>query len=227
MNVLQKWVKLPTGWINDGGLKDLRWKAGSGGTHIGSLMTMAALMHHAHPVTGITSMTYDAIETATGLSRAKVADSLSLLKDLGLIADLPMRSMYQIANYDPASGWAKMPALPLYAGGRIIAFADFHLRSQAELNALKLYYLFIARRDRDTNTANITFDSIRDLSGVPREKIRTALSLLINNDLIHIDKTPRENAEFGYVSRYRITHIDPFRHDGTTGRGEGIAGEEV
>ena len=43
----------------------------------------------------------------------------------------------------------------MYSSGRIIAFDEFRLRKVIELDALKLFFLFVARRDQKTNLANI------------------------------------------------------------------------
>ncbi len=50
--------------------------------------------------------------------------------------------------------------------GRIIAFETFHLRSRAEMDALKLFFLFAARRGSDTNAANISYDKTEEYTGI-------------------------------------------------------------
>lgn len=220
MSTMQKWVKLPTAWIGDGRLKDLRWGQGIGGTNVAGLMALAALSHRMDAVTGIAMATYDELMVATSLSRPKISDGLSLIKDMGIISALDRRSMFQVEEYDPAGGWAKMPAKPLYRNGAIDGFSDFQLRRIAELDALKLYYLFVARRDRATNSANLTYDTIEDLSGVARGRVRSALSLLVANNLVHVERAASTLSEHGISNRYRIMHIDPYKHEGTTGRSD-------
>ena len=40
MKPLPKWVRLPSEWINDGGLKIFRWERGIGADNIAALMAL-------------------------------------------------------------------------------------------------------------------------------------------------------------------------------------------
>src|ERR1700686_4548251 len=107
------------------------------------------------------------------LSRAKLSNGLDVLEAQQTIIREPEgRSTLGLANYDRTGGWGKLPARRLYSMGRIAAFTDFHLRSPAELVALKLYFLFVARRGNDTNMANISFDKIEEYTGLERHRIK-------------------------------------------------------
>lgn len=57
----------------------------------------------------------------------------------------------RLVNFTPEQHWAKLPAKSMYSTGRIATYADFQLRRVAELDVLKLFFLFVARRSRDTN----------------------------------------------------------------------------
>jgi hypothetical protein len=126
--------------------------------------------------------------------------------------------MYELANYDPAAGWAKLPARTRYRDDRIIAFHDCHLRNPTELEALKLFYLFIARRDRSTNVANISYDKITEFAGVPRQRIKPAISWLINHSLVNVESVRSFDGPLNRANVYRIVGIEPFNHRGTRGR---------
>ena len=106
----------------------------------------------------------------------------------------------------------------MYSGGRIAAFMDFRLRRVAELDALKLFYLFIAHRDRATNLANIGYDKIEEYSGVKRARIRTAISYLASLSLVHVEYLPSKITSMGVSSVYRIVGVEPYQHMGTSGR---------
>ena len=73
--------------------------------------------------------------------------------------------------------------LLLFREGRIAVFINLRLRLRAELDGLKLYFLFASRRDRATNMAKITFNKIEGYSGLARNDIRRALTLLAANAL--------------------------------------------
>jgi DNA-binding GntR family transcriptional regulator len=57
------------------------------------------------------------------------------------------------------------------------------------------------------------------ISGVGRSYIRSALSLLASQNLVHTYKHPSMVDPFGVANAYRLAHLEPRRHTGTSGRG--------
>jgi DNA-binding transcriptional ArsR family regulator len=221
MKKLPVWTKLPSSWIDAGGLRVFRWD-GQGADNIAALLTLAVIAHHIEPDTGIARLTYGELSDMTSLSRAKVSAGLSLLGARDLIDRTPEgRSSYGLRHYDPMAGWAKFPARGLYHNGVVWAFTEFRLRRRAELEAMKLYYLFAARRSRETNMAKIGYDRIEEYTGVPRNHIRGALTVLGANGLVHVERLTSDLSDHGVANAYRLTYLDSYRHMGTTGRGEG------
>jgi hypothetical protein len=113
---------------------------------------------------------------------------------------------------------AKLPARRLYPGGRY-AFAEFKLRKRTELNALKLYFLFAARRGRDTNIANISFDKIEEYASIERPDIKAAMSMLAALSLVYVEHRPILQNEHGIANAYRLAGFDSYTHMRTRGRG--------
>lgn len=218
---LQQWVRLPTAWVQSHGLKPFRWAGAERSDNIAALMLLIPIAHHADHQTGITRLTYDQLGAATGLSRAKISGGLSLLETHGLIArDMGSRSSYQLCNYDPHGGWAKLPAKSLYGSADdIVAFRHFHLRRPAELDALKLYYLFAAFRDKATNLTYIGYDKITEYTGIERGSIKRGQSLLVTHDLIQVEYAGSSLSQYGVKNAYRLVGLEPNQHMGTTGRG--------
>jgi hypothetical protein len=56
------------------------------------------------------------------------------------------------------------------------------------INALKLYLLLIAHRDGATGCAMIGYNKIEESSGIWREKIRPAISMLIAHHLVRVEQ---------------------------------------
>lgn len=223
MKAMKAWVKLPTAWINAGGLKAFRWDRGQGSNNIAALACLMVIAHNADAETGEANVTYDTIERATGLSRAKISAGLDVLEQRVMIERRveKRRSTYKLVGV-AAVGWGALPARPLYSAGKEMMFLrDFNLRKATELNALKLYFLFVARRGRDTNAANISYDKIEEYTAISREKIRSALSLLVTHGMVHVDHIPSGQSKYGVSSAYRIPHIRPYQHLGTSAR-EGL-----
>ena len=212
--MMRKWVKLPSRWIENGGLKKFLWKNG-GSDNTAALMALIVIAHHADEDTGMAKMTYDDLCKATDISRAKLSKGLCLLEDRGIIKRWQNgRSSFQLVGFDPKRGWCKLPASRLYEEKVVEAFRHFYLRSKTELNALKLYLLFAARRDRLTNFAIISFDKISEYSGIQRNKIKAATSLLASLSLVYIEPVPSKTNDY-VANAYRLTGLDSYRHMGT------------
>ena len=216
---MKQWVKMPPDWTTDGSLRSFKWSGGDGSASTAALMAYAALLHRMDDASGEVKATYDQLCATCSISRAKLSAGLRALEDRELIETIPKRnSRYSVLNYDANSGWAKFPAQGLYSGQSITAFNNFHLRSIAELDALKLYFLFAARRDRETNMAHITYDDIEKYSGIGRARIKAGLSLLAVNALVHTEHVPSKFSEHGIANAYRLAHLHSNRHLGTQGR---------
>ena len=218
---MRDWVRVPTRWIDKQRLREFRWIATSGSDAIAALILFAVLAHHADPDTGEAFLTYNRWTLCTGLSRTKVASGLSTLGRAELIERRRSgRSSYRLANYDKERGWGKLPARRLYnAGGEVTFFHELKLRSRTELDALKLYYLFVARRNRRTNMAHISYDKITDYTGLDRSSTRRGISLLAANGMVHIEQIPSGESEHGFANAYRLAHLEGYRHMGTYNRG--------
>jgi hypothetical protein len=106
----------------------------------------------------------------------------------------------------------------MYSGGRIIAFDEFRLRKVVELDALKLFFLFVARRGRDTNLANIGYEKIEDYTNIRRVRIKSAISFLASLSLVYVEHVQSQSNSYGVSNCYRIVGIEPYKHMGTRGR---------
>ena len=219
MKKLREWVKLPTAWIQAEGLKTFRWSAEFGSDNLAALMALTAVAHHTDLESGIAEMTYDELCAACSLSRAKLAAGLRILHERQILTREPRgRGSYGLAGFDPSAHWAKFPCSGMYRADRIGLFGGFHLRSPVELHAVKLLFLFAARRDRFSNVARLSYDKIVDYSGIGREHVRSGLDKLINHDLVRIERSPGIANEHAMATSYRLALIDPYRHAATTGR---------
>lgn len=218
---LQQWVRLPSVWIQRAGLRELQWEGnGRGSDNTAALMALIAIAHHANREGGIARLKYDEICDMTGLSRAKLSNGLDVLERIEVIERTPQgRSTYKLSNFNPIGGWAMLPAKCMYSSGRIIAFADFHLRHETELNALKLFFLFVQQRGRDVNMAIIGYDKIVEYTAIERSKIKAAISRLAAIPLVYVEQIPSRQNESGISNAYRIVGLNPYEHMGTKGRG--------
>jgi len=157
----------------------------------------------------------------TGLSRPKLSNGLDVLERIKVVERTPKgRSSYKLSSFNLNGGWAMLPAECMYSSGKITAFNDFYLRSATELNALKLFLLFVAQRGRDTNMANIGYDKIEEYTAIDRSKIKAAISRLTVIPLVYVEQVPSRKNELGFANAYRIVGLNPYKHMGTMGRGK-------
>lgn len=214
------WMRLPSAWINTHGLTRLSWSHGGGGSdNTAALMALTVIAHEVDGETGIARVTYDQICNLTGLSRAKLSNGLDILKKIGVInhESQETRSTYSLSGYANGS-WGKFPVKSMYSSGRIIAFDEFRLRRVVELDALKLFFLFVARRDQRTNLASIGYEKIEEYAAVKRVRIKSAISFLASLSLVYVEHLPSQTNSYGTSNAYRIVGIDPRINMGTRGR---------
>src|SRR5439155_16829213 len=122
------------------------------------------------------------------------------------------RSTYKLANYNAAGGWAKFPSKSMYSSGTIAAFTDFQLRRVAELDALKLFFLMVARRDRQMNFASIGYEKIEEYTDIRRVRIKTAISFLASRSLLYVERLPSTVSPEGVSNAYRFVGVEPYKH---------------
>lgn len=211
-----EWVRLPSAWIENNGLAVIPWIPGQGADNVAALLCLIAIAHRIDDH-GVARATYDDLERATSLSRAKVAAGISKLEAWELIQkEVAGQSTYFLQNFDPMKGWAKLPAKALYdKDGVMTAFKEFHLRKPVELHALKLYLLFVSRRDRDMNVALVNYDTIGKYTGLQRNQIKSALNLLAVQNLVHVERVKSWESDIGKANAYRLVGVDPYKHRGT------------
>lgn len=207
MSELPQFVKLPSAWIDKGGLRDFRWGK-NGGDEIAALIVLAVIAHHMAPATGIARLGYDALMEKASLSRAKISAGLKILVLRGIIeTNVLGRGSYHLCGYDPSRNWSMFPARGLYRNDIVEAFKEFRLRRRTELDALKLYFLFAARRDNTRHVAVIGFDKIAEHSGVSTNYIKSATSVLAANSLIHVEHIKDPSGGVGVINGYRLAYL--------------------
>lgn len=223
---------MPSYWLRDEqqpSLPEMKWVGTQKSDQIAALMIYVVLVHNAsdkpsagNPEVGISRLTYTEIGEITGLSRAKISGGLKILLELQVISSIGLgrNNVYKIVNFEAHGGWAKLPAKGLYSKDyrKIEAFHKLHLRSKNELNALKLYLTIVALRNNATNYAQVGYEKLAGYTGVHRNEIKSALSLLINLELIQVDSATSETNQFATVNMYRLCHLEPYKHKGTTAR---------
>jgi DNA-binding transcriptional ArsR family regulator len=229
---MDEWLRMPTAWItriDSQKLHSLKWIGEHKSDYTASLMVYIALIHHTNDKVnkdfsepGYCKLTYSVIGELTSLSRSKISRGLNILYDLGLVSKSAdgKNSCYQMIGYNLYRDWGKIPAKGLYSSrdNRIKAFKYFTLRNKTELNALKIYLVIIAFRSNKDNYATIGYQKLVEYSGIQRNDIKSALSLLTTLNLIQVDSVNSQLNEFSTCNTYRLCFLEVYRHKGTTGK---------
>lgn len=224
-----EWVKMPSKFLmntEESPFKLMIWNGTDKSSYIAALMIYIVIVHHANAhnsrsggAVGTVTMPYEALCDLIGISRTKLSMGLKVLVTFNMIKReiVGKTNLYTVVNYENFSGWAKLPAKGLYDKqiSRVTAFTSFKLRSKVELNALKIYLIFVAFRDDKTNHTNLSYEKITEYANVQRNDIKSALSLLVANKLIQVDSVSTDLNEFSSSNVYRLCYLEVYKHRGT------------
>ncbi len=163
--------------------------------------------------------TYTELEEKSFTARGDIKSALNFLRDRGLInySRRGHRNYYQILG-DKKRGWAKVPDLIFDNKSlQLLALRPSSVeqtrRFYISLDALKIYFLFLAFRQQIDNRARgIHYHYITNHTGVQRNNIKQAISLLAEADLITSENSyvPDLEAEGEYqvgTNVYFINHL--------------------
>jgi len=168
--------------------------------------------------------TYDDIENNTFVARGEIKSSLNLLQKEKLITVTRScaGNVYRILG-NVESRFAQVPTA-IFNYSLLQYFTLKHSviqqnqRRQTALDALKLYYLFLAIRNNRDNRARIGYDKIVEYTGIQRKNIRRSISLLIEIGLINCENSyyipDKEAIEKEYIpgsNTYFINYLEQYK----------------
>lgn len=224
-----EFAKCPTAWILKAGdetsdpLDGLRaFSVKEVGVGIAALKIYIAIVLKANfnpnkefALAGCARISFTQFSEQLDISRAMVAQGLKKLvaENLVEIVHEANSNVYRLNHYD-VLGWGKVPKRHMYSGDRqagIRKLVLFTLRHRSHLNALKLYLLIIALRDRKLNVTRIKHERIADYTGISKNDIRHAISVLIEFELIDVDRTAAEATKLRPANHYHICGLSRFR----------------
>lgn len=158
---------------------------------------------------GSASLSYDDLMAMTGLSRSMIRKGTLRLSDADIVTvahdGKGRKNRYFVVNY-AAGAWGKLPYRRIAGPGsshELQLLHDLSCKNVVHLNAMKLYLLLSAHRDKVSQYAMIGYPKIEETTGVWREGIRRAVSILIEYGLVRVEqeKTPGQH---NTPNRYRL-----------------------
>ncbi|WP_206527521.1 hypothetical protein [Methylocystis sp. MJC1] len=171
----KSWSRLPTGWIENGGLKSFRWEKGKGPNNAAALMMLMVISHHAD-LEGAAALT-DELMQATYLSRTKTSAGLDVLEDSELVvSDGLKRSRYKIVDLSiHAVGQTPRETALCSRRDRCFSGISTYVGRRSWMRS-NFIFLAAALRNFATSIANMSYEKITEYWGIERARIKSGLS---------------------------------------------------
>lgn len=203
------------------GLSHLRWRQHKGGA-TAAIMVLFALAIKSNLVQKKDGLrvnnqvvaTYEDIMALTNLSRGPIAKGLELLRELGAITTKKNGNgcVYTLEGIDVGGGYCELPQDYLLNGQTVMRrLRGLHtaIKNRSSLDAMKLYMLLLAFRDRKWNVSRVSYVAIRQYTGMRKEEISIAVQLLLGAQLIRLardEEVPLAGGQHRH-NRYVITGL--------------------
>jgi hypothetical protein len=180
------------------GLSHLRWRQhkGSGTAALMLLFALAIKSNLDQKTSGRrignqVVATYEDLIALTNLSRGPVAAGLELLRELGAITSTKNGNgcIYTLVGIDKPGDYCELPQGHLLDGQTVMRrLKGLHaaLKNRTSFDAIKLYMLLLALRDRNWNVARASYTTIREYTGLRKEEISVAVQVLLGAQLIRL-----------------------------------------
>lgn len=180
------------------GLSHLRWRLhkGSGTAALMLLFALSIKSNLDQKTNGRRTgnqvvATYEDLMALTNLSRGPVAAGLEILRELGAITTAKNGNgcVYTLLGIDTPGDYCELPQGHLLDGQTVMRrLKGLHaaLKNRSSLDAVKLYMLLLALRDRHWNVARASYATIREYTGLRKEEISVAVQVLLGAQLIRL-----------------------------------------
>lgn len=181
----------PSWWTRNGSMS--RFHGGKqAGTSIAALKCYLAIALLADFETRTAKVSYTDFIRLTGLSKPMIPRALTKLvaEELIEIDKSGHTSIYELALVleEGKSGltkrWAKIPEDRLRA-----ALKSIPNKGDKPLGALKVYIQLLAGRSNSSPYVRLTYEKLRERTGLQKLWIRPSLDILFNHMLVHITKS--------------------------------------
>jgi len=219
---MSAWAKFPSSWVRPKGeqagpLKTLLW-SDHRTTGLAALVILIALsirLNQSHK--GLdrsletesleVAVTYDDLQSLTGYARATIAKALMLLEGMAAICIRRegRSNFYALPAIGINGGWCQLPQAHLMdSSSSQIKRLEKLPAKKVSLNAMKLYVVLLTWRAQRLNTTAMSYSTITKYTGIRREEIRQACSMLVALELAHTTKEEDARSQDDPSNRYVI-----------------------
>ncbi len=212
------WSKFPSAWLrakDKHPLEELKWSEHrtQGTASLVLLIALSIRLNLSHKSVPVAerkpkvAVTYKEFEDLTGFARATISKALMLLEGMGAITTerVGRRVLYGLPQTAVPGEFCQLPQQYLLDGkeAELRRLKNLPTNRRACLNAMKLYVLFLAHRNVRWNTTAIGYEAIMKQTGMRREDIPEAFSLLVAHELARATDAD-DDREQDKSKRYRI-----------------------
>lgn len=177
--------RLPTGWCRAEKLKSFK-----GGEHAGEsiaalkvLIGVALLKSEFHE--NEVSISYSKLEKVCGLSNPSISKGIKKLECEGILEVNRSGNTNQYSFREIGDDkWAKIPFDLIYK--KLNGISN---RKPSTLAALKIYIALLMLRDNKSREVRISYEKIRNWTGLQNTHIRPGLDILFSHSIVHIQKS--------------------------------------
>lgn len=195
--------KLPTWWFREEKLKNFIGGQ-QAGESIASLKVLITIALHIDYHTLEAEVSFSTFEDITGLSRPMINRGVKKL-ELEKIVKVDRSgntNRYILDSESTDTRWAKMPLDLVKRKLRLI-----QNRGVPALGALKIYLSLLALRDNSTDQVKVSYEKIRNWTGLQATHIRPSLDILFNHSIIHIQKSEELDFDADDRSSHNIYRV--------------------
>jgi hypothetical protein len=203
----QQWAKMPCNWQTNPDAHQLIGGAEPGAAIAALKLYIAFCVKANYKPTkifatpGMVRHSIDRLCMLTGVSKPMVIAGLRLLQTWEIIQCHGGRpAVYEIAEYNTAQYWTKLPCNQLYAGWNqniLGALKSMGNRGASRLHALQAYLYIASIRDKSSLKARVAYTQLSNVLGISRNEISRAISMLVSEDLVAV--------RLGELTDYSVT----------------------
>jgi hypothetical protein len=196
---MNRWGSFPR-WVGE---KLGEFKAGkNAGAHMSALRVYLALALMADFSTRSVAISWSKLQSITGLSRPMVMKGIKTAKEMGLI-DIDTsghKHSYTLLAEGDTVAFTQIPMIFRDILSQLPA-RGFHA-----LDALKVYMTLLTVRRRNSDISAISHRKIVTRTGIQPKRIRAAIDVLINHNLVHVMTAESESLGHPH-NEYRLLGI--------------------
>lgn len=202
------WAKMPCSWQ---GKPEMQKRLGelNSGICIAAMKLYIALCLKANfnsqdslPAPGCVKRSVEQLAASCSVSKPLAIAGLKALQDLEFVTVIEGRPrIYQIADYESAAYWTKLPKEYLNGSGKrdaaVARLADVPNRGPTAKLAMQMYLYLACIRERGSNRARVTYMRMMEVFGVQKSDLSRAISLLVSCHLITVRLAKADEIEQG------------------------------